>query len=115
MKNSFTSGWFWQKYGASGDPWYSGTRVAAPAQNTEVKVKLSWTADKKLTVEVGGATVFTEEDFSGISDLGNKIAIKGGSYASASAVVFILIRLYIKRVVRFRTGSYQKRKRGKKK
>ena len=86
------NGWFWQKYGASGDPWYSGTRVAAPAQNTEVKVKLSWTADKKVTVEINGATVFTAEDFSGIADLGNKIAIKGGSYANASAVTNVYLK-----------------------
>ena len=85
-------GWFWQKYGASGDPWYSGTRVAAPAQNAEVKVKLSWTADKKVTVEINGATVFTAEDFSGIADLGNKIAIKGGSYANASAVTNVYLK-----------------------
>lgn len=82
----------WQKYGASGDPWYSGTRVAAPAQNAEVKVKLSWTADKKVTVEINGATVFTAEDFSGIADLGNKIAIKGGSYANASAVTNVYLK-----------------------
>ena len=61
-------------------------------QKFNKKVKLSWTADKKLTVEVGGATVFTEEDFSGISDLGNKIAIKGGSYASASAVTNVYLK-----------------------
>ena len=85
-------GWFWQKYGASGNPWYSGTRVAAPAQNAEVKVKLSWTADKKVTVEINGATVFTAEDFSGIADLGNKIAIKGGSYANASAVTNVYLK-----------------------
>ena len=56
------------------------------------KGKLSWTADKKVTVEINGATVFTAEDFSGIADLGNKIAIKGGSYANASAVTNVYLK-----------------------
>ena len=45
-----------------------------------------------MTVEINGATVFTAEDFSGIADLGNKIAIKGGSYANASAVTNVYLK-----------------------
>ena len=76
-----TGGWFWQKYGASGDPWYSGSRVSGPAAGTETKVHIEWTADKKVTVKIGDTVAFENEDFSGITGLGNKIAIKAGSYS----------------------------------
>jgi len=75
-----TGGWFWQKYGASGDPWYSGSRVSGPAAGTETKVHIEWTAEKKVTVKIGDTVAFENEDFSGITGLGNKIAIKAGSY-----------------------------------
>lgn len=76
-------GWFWQKYGASGDPWYSGSRVASPASGVETNVHIEWTADKKVSVKIGDQVVFSNEDFSGITGLGNKIAFKGGTYSSA--------------------------------
>ena len=76
-----TGGWFWQKYGASGDPWYSGSRVASPASDTETKVHIEWTADKKVTVKINDTVAFQDEDFSGITELGNQIAIKAGSYS----------------------------------
>lgn len=73
-------GWFWQKYGASGNPWYSGNRVDGPAADTETKVHIEWTADKKVTVKIGDTVAFENEDFSGITGLGNKIAFKAASY-----------------------------------
>ena len=73
-------GWFWQKYGASGNPWYSGNRVDGPAADTETKVHIEWTADKKVTVKIGDTVAFENEEFSGITGLGNKIAFKAASY-----------------------------------
>ena len=82
-------GWFWQKYGASGDPWYSGSRVASPASGVETNVHIEWTADKKVSVKIGDQVVFSNEDFSGITGLGNKIAFKGGTYSSAVTDVYL--------------------------
>ena len=84
-----SGGWFWQKYGASGDPWYSGSRVASPASGVETNVHIEWTADKKVSVKIGDQVVFSNEDFSGITGLGNKIAFKGGSYSSAVTDVYL--------------------------
>ena len=82
-------GWFWQKYGASGNPWYSGSRVAAPGKDVETKVHIEWTADKKVTVKINDAVAFQNEDFSGITNLGNKIAIKAGSYGGNATDVYL--------------------------
>ena len=84
-----SGGWFWQKYGASGDPWYSGSRVASPASGVETNVHIEWTADKKVSVKIGDQVVFSNEDFSGITGLGNKIAFKGGTYSSAVTDVYL--------------------------
>ena len=84
-----TGGWFWQKYGADGNPWYSGTRISTPASGTETKVHIEWTADKKVTVKIDDKVAFENEDFSGISGLGNKIAIKAGSYSSNVTDVYM--------------------------
>ena len=74
-------GWFWQKYAGTSEPWYSGGRVAAPAQDTEVQVRIEWTADKKVTLTVGDKVAFNKEDFSILGDkLTGTIAFKGGSW-----------------------------------
>ncbi|MBS6519833.1 MAG: FIVAR domain-containing protein [Clostridiales bacterium] len=82
-------GWFWQKYGAAGNPWYQGKRIDAPKKGTEVKVRIDWTADKKMTVKVNDQVAFEDEDFSSISGLENKIAFKCGSFSQKVSDVFI--------------------------
>lgn len=84
-------GWFWQKYQGGNGDWYKGTRQSAPAANTEVAVRLEWTADKKATLKLDDQVVFDQEDFSGIANgLGNKIAIKAGVWGEA--VTDVLLR-----------------------
>lgn len=85
-----SGGWFWQKYTGGNGDWYSGSRQPAPTKGQEVQVRIEWTADKKMTLKLDGAAVFTDEDFSGIAGtLGNKIAIKAGSYGSAVTDVLL--------------------------
>lgn len=84
------SGWFWQKYINGGGEWYSGGRHAAPKKNAEVEVLIKWTADHKMTLQLDGETVFTDEDFSGIADvLGSQIAFKCGSWGNAPSDVLV--------------------------
>ena len=76
-------GWFWQKYKDGDGAWYSQTRRPAPAQNAETKVRVEWTGNYQMTLKVNDEAVFTNEDFNGIKDsLGNKIAIKAGSFGT---------------------------------
>ena len=82
-------GWFWQKYGASGSPWYEGGRIASPTSGEEVNVHIEWTAAKKVTVKIGDTVAFQNEDFSEIGSLGNKIAFKCGSYGGNATDVFV--------------------------
>ncbi len=82
-------GWFWQKYGAPNNPWYQGDRIAAPAKGTEVKVRLNWTKDKKVTVKVNEQVAFENEEFASIANLGNKIALKCGSFGGKVSDVFL--------------------------
>ena len=82
-------GWFWQKYGASGSPWYTGGRIASPTSGEEVNVHIEWTAAKKVTVKIGDTVAFQNEDFSEIGSLGNKIAFKCGSYGGNATDVFV--------------------------
>ena len=83
-----TGGWFWQKYSASTDPWYNGGRKEAPKNHDEVKVRLEWTADKKVTLKLNGEVAFTEE-FASVNPLGNKIAFKGGAWGSVKTDVLL--------------------------
>ncbi len=77
------SGWYWQKYGAEGSPW-SANIGAVPGENSEIKVRIEWTADKKATLKVDGTELFTDVDFSGITGLGDKIGIKAGTFNAVS-------------------------------
>lgn len=83
-----TGGWFWQKYQGGDGDWYQGSRVAAPAQNTETTFRIDWTADKKLTLTVDGEKAF-EEDFSSLTDLTDKIAIKVGGWSGTPSDVYL--------------------------
>lgn len=83
-------GWFWQKYTAGNGDWFQGGRHAAPAQGTEMQVRIEWTEDHKMTLKLDGQTVFDGEDFSGITGtMGETIAIKGGSWNTAVTDVLL--------------------------
>ncbi|KAB7789913.1 endo-alpha-N-acetylgalactosaminidase family protein [Bifidobacterium leontopitheci] len=73
-------GWFWQTYtgGGSGD-WYNGDRLAAPAAGAEVKIELAWTGSK-LSVKVNGEKAFDDVDYSAMTNLTNKLAMKAGTF-----------------------------------
>ena len=76
-----SSGWFWQKY-SNGDGTYAGFGTAAPAADTETDVVISWTADGKLTLTVDGQKAGDELDFSDMTALTDKIALKAAKYGS---------------------------------
>lgn len=80
-----TGGWFWQKYGESGNPWYQGTRKAAPTADQEVAIRLEWADNQLTSATVNGEEMFTEMplDYSAIEGMGNKIAIKAGSWSGS--------------------------------
>ena len=82
------SGWFWQKYGAPDNPWMQGERVKAPTADTEVKVRVEWTKDQKVTLKLDDEEVFTEE-FSSIENLGDKIALKAATYGNQITDVYL--------------------------
>ena len=83
-------GWFWQKYKGGNGDYYQQTRKPAPTKDQEVKVRIDWTADHKMTFTLNGEVVFDKEDFSGIADsLGNKIAIKAGSWGQIGSDVLL--------------------------
>ena len=42
-------GWFWQKYKGGNGDYYQQTRKPAPTKDQEVKVRIDWTADHKMT------------------------------------------------------------------
>lgn len=74
-------GWFWQKYMNGDGAWFTGSRHAAPAKGAEVKVRIDWSADHKMSLTLDGKKVFENEDFSGIAgNLKDKIAFKCGSF-----------------------------------
>lgn len=79
-----SGGWFWQKYGAPGSPWYTGTRVAAPSANQTVKVRLEWNATQLTKATVDGVDMFSGLPLS-IDDIvsaGDKIGLKAGTYST---------------------------------
>ena len=84
-------GWFWQKYvGGNGD-WYSGTRVAAPAANAEITVNVSWTAAKVATLTIDGQKAF-DVDYSSMTALTDKLAMKAGSFSGTSEVTDVYFK-----------------------
>lgn len=83
-------GWFWQKYQNGDGAYFRGNRKAAPKKGEEVKVRIDWTADHKMTFTLNNEVVFSKEDFSGIAgSLGNKIAIKAGSWGNMGTDVLV--------------------------
>ena len=81
-------GWYWQKY-VNGDGNWQTLSAPIPEKDKEVKIHIEWTADKKVTVKVGDTVALQNEEFSSISNLGNQIAIKGGSWSSCVTNVYL--------------------------
>ena len=84
-------GWFWQKYVDGNGDWYNGTRVAAPAANAEITVNVSWTAAKVATLTIDGQKAF-DVDYSSMTALTNKLAMKAGSYSGTSEVTDVYFK-----------------------
>lgn len=75
------SGWFWQRYGAPGNPWMNGDRVAAPDANAEIPVTITWDGTN-ATLSVNGAEAFTVDYSDMATILSDKIAMKAGVYST---------------------------------
>lgn len=87
------AGWYWQKYGAPGNPYYTQpNRKERPAADTEVKITISWNEAKQATLKLDDEIVFENEDFSQITDLTNKIALKAGSWVPLNEVTDVYIK-----------------------
>lgn len=87
-----SGGWFWQTYtGGGSGGWYSGNRIAAPSANVEHDIQVSWTDAKVATLTVDGQTAF-DVDYSAMTNLSNKLAIKAGSWKSLKQVTDVYIK-----------------------
>lgn len=82
-------GWYWQKYTNGNGDW-SDSFASAPAKGQEISVRIDWTADKKASIAINGEVLVKDTDFSGITDtLGDKIAIKAGSWGNVPTDVLL--------------------------
>lgn len=87
-----TDGWFWQKYDGVSDEWYSGSRVSAPAADTETSVEINW-ADNKAKLIVNGAVVFEDVSYASFADsLTDKIGIKCASYRDGTQITDVYLK-----------------------
>ena len=87
-----SGGWFWQTYTGGGNGgWYDGNRIAAPSANDEHDIKVSWTDAKVATLTVDGQKAF-DVDYSAMTNLSNKLAIKAGSWKSLNQVTDVYIK-----------------------
>lgn len=89
-----SGGWFWQKYGAPGNPWYSGNRVAAPAAGTQATLRLEWTGSSLTKATVNGQNLFAEMpvDFSAIPvDEANvgRVGFKAGAWSGTATDYYV--------------------------
>lgn len=89
-----SGGWFWQKYGAPGNPWYQGTRVAAPAAGTKATLRLEWTGSSLTKATVNGQDLFAEMplDFSSIvvdeANVG-RVGFKAGAWSGTATDYYV--------------------------
>ena len=87
-----SGGWFWQTYTGGGNGgWYDGNRIAAPSANDEHDIQVSWTDAKVATLTVDGQKAF-DVDYSAMTNLSNKLAIKAGSWKSLNQVTDVYIK-----------------------
>ena len=87
-----SGGWFWQTYtGGGSGSWYSGARIAAPSANEEHDIQVSWTDAKVATLTVDGQKAF-DVDYSAMTNLSNKLAIKAGSWKELNQVTDVYIK-----------------------
>ncbi len=72
-------GWFWQKYSENDSPWYQGEREDSPGADNLKRVRISWTNDRKFSLEINGEKIFEQEDAGGSvsADTAGKIAFAG--------------------------------------
>ena len=89
-----SGGWFWQKYGAPGNPWYQGTRVAAPAAGTKATLCLEWTGSSLTKATVNGQNLFAEMplDFSSVvvdeANVG-RVGFKAAAYGGTATDYYV--------------------------
>ena len=87
-----SDGWFWQTYtGGGSGSWYSGARIAAPSANEEHDIQVSWTDAKVATLTVDDQKAF-DVDYSAMTNLSNKLAIKAGSWKGLNQVTDVYIK-----------------------
>lgn len=87
-----SGGWFWQTYtGGGSGSWYDGKRIAAPSANDEHDIRVSWTDAKVATLTVDDQKAF-DVDYSAMTNLSNKLAIKAGSWKSLKQVTDVYIK-----------------------
>lgn len=87
-----SGGWFWQTYTGGGNGgWYGGNRIAAPSANDEHDIQVSWTDAKVATLTVDGRKAF-DVDYSAMTNLSNKLAIKAGSWKELNQVTDVYIK-----------------------
>lgn len=87
-----SGGWFWQTYTGGGNGgWYGGNRIAAPSANDEHDIQVSWTDAKVATLTVDGQKAF-DVDYSAMTNLSHKLAIKAGSWKSLNQVTDVYIK-----------------------
>ena len=90
-----SGGWFWQKYGASGNPWYTGSRVASPAPGQSHTLRLEWQGTQLTKATVNGQDLFGDLsgfDFSGTLGTETKVtqvAFKASTYSGARTEYYI--------------------------
>ncbi len=85
-----SGGWYWQKYGAEGNPWSNGTGKDLLPVNGKWndRVRIDWTADGKFSLTVGNQKLFEEACGMELGKEG-KIGIKCGTYGEARTRVFL--------------------------
>ncbi|NEG88716.1 beta-sandwich domain-containing protein [Bifidobacterium aerophilum] len=85
-------GWFWQTYTGGGEGgWYGGTRLPAPSANEEHDIVVSWTDAKVATLTVDGEKAF-DVDYSAMTNLTGKLAMKAGSWKSLNQVTDVYVK-----------------------
>lgn len=73
------NGWFWQRYGIAGNPWYEGARVPAPELGVQVQITVGW--DGKTVKLFVGETEAISVDYSAMREImTDKLAIKAGTW-----------------------------------
>lgn len=81
------SGWYWQKYGVTDNP-YGSIQAALPGQSKWTKVRTEWTADGKISMFINGTKVLDKMESSMQHGAQGRIAIKCGAWSGAVTNVY---------------------------